>query len=198
MRSTDILKNEHRVIEVVLACLEKMTEQALAQGHLDDVSARQAIDFFQAFADRCHHAKEENHLFPLMEARGFPRVGGPTGVMLHEHEEGRRLLCEMAGALIGAGAGDEKALADFAVHARAYVQLLRQHIFKEDNRLFPMASQVCSARDDADLVERFARAEAEDVKPADHEHYLEVAQHLAQRFGIPRANAKPCGCGHAH
>ena len=100
MRSTDILQNEHRVIEQVLGCLEKMAAQAV-EGKLDEPSAREALDFFQTFADGCHHHKEEDHLFPLMEAKGFPRHGGPTGVMLHEHEEGRRHVKAMRSALAG-------------------------------------------------------------------------------------------------
>jgi len=85
MRSTEILQDEHRVIEQVLNCLEKMADQALVAGRLDESSAREALDFFQTFADGCHHHKEEDHLFPLMEARwhakngyaccGCPRVG---------------------------------------------------------------------------------------------------------------------------
>ncbi|MBI1832620.1 MAG: hemerythrin domain-containing protein [Planctomycetes bacterium] len=196
MRSTDILQSEHRVIEQVLACLEKMAEQAHARGRLDEVSARQAIDFFQTFADRCHHAKEEAHLFPMMESKGFPRHGGPTGVMLHEHEEGRTHIRAMLAAVEAAGAGDEAAVRDFTVHARAFVQLLRLHIFKEDHRLFPMASQVCSPANDANLVERFAQSELDETEPGVHEHYLELAQSLAERFGVAPAKLTTCGCGH--
>ena len=85
MKPTEILSAEHRVIEQVLNCLEKMAAQAEKTGTLDKVSATDAVNFFRTFADQCHHGKEEAHLFPAMEAKGFPRQGGPTGVMLHEH-----------------------------------------------------------------------------------------------------------------
>jgi hemerythrin-like domain-containing protein len=196
MRSTDILQNEHRVIEQVLSCLEKMSEQALVAGKLDELSARQALDFLQTFADRCHHGKEENYLFPLMEAKGFPREGGPTGVMLHEHEVGREHIRGMEAALPDAAACDKAGLRHFALHADAYVALLRQHIFKEDHRLFPMASQVCSAKDDADLVDCFARIELHDMEEGVHEHYLGVARDLANRFQVPQTAVAVDGCGH--
>jgi hemerythrin-like domain-containing protein len=60
---------------------------------------RQGVDFVRNFADRCHHAKEEENLFPRMEARGVPRDGGPIGVMLFEHEEGRAYVRAIAGAI---------------------------------------------------------------------------------------------------
>src|SRR5262245_60786760 len=99
MKATDILMDEHRVIEQVLNCLEKLADRCEAGETLDNTSASEALPFFRNFADRCHHGKEEGHLFPLLEARGFSRQGGPTGVMLHEHEEGRGLLTAMARAV---------------------------------------------------------------------------------------------------
>src|SRR5271166_4514533 len=98
MKPTEILSGEHRIIEQVLDCLETMAQKSTTHGHLDEISARQAIDFFRNFADRCHHGKEETHLFPAMEAKGFPHQGGPTGVMLSEHEQGRAHIRGMAEA----------------------------------------------------------------------------------------------------
>lgn len=71
MRITEILTEEHRVIEQVLECLEAMASEAEAAGRLDGAAARQAVDFFQNFADRCHHGKEESHLFPMLERQGI-------------------------------------------------------------------------------------------------------------------------------
>ena len=192
MRATEILENEHRVIEQVLSCLEVMANRALAEGKLDVISADAALDFFQTFADGCHHRKEENHLFPLMEAKGFPRDGGPTEVMLHEHEEGRKHIQGMRAAVAGG------AVREFAEHARAYVELLRNHIFKEDRRLFPMANQVFSSEDQARLTDRFEHVEEQEVEEGAHETYLDVADMLAERFQVPRASRTGCGCGHGH
>jgi hypothetical protein len=42
---------------------------------------------------------EEKRLFVKMSERGLPLSGGPLAVMLHEHEEGRRLIRAAADAL---------------------------------------------------------------------------------------------------
>ena len=73
MKPSDILKQEHRVIEQVLDCLEKMAGNGRRTARAMPVGA-QAIDFFRNFADRCHHGKEEAHFFPAMEAKGFPAM----------------------------------------------------------------------------------------------------------------------------
>lgn len=189
MKAIDILMDEHRVIEQVLNCLEKLADCCEAGKILDSASALEAIAFFRNFADRCHHGKEEGHLFPLLEARGFSRQGGPTGVMLREHEEGRGLLAAMAMAV------DQGTPHEFVRHARNYVRLLREHIRKEDHCLFPMATGILSGSDAESLAQRFEHVENADMGEGTHEQYLEVANSLADRLGIPRAGVAPV-CTH--
>lgn len=199
MRPTDILMTEHRVIEQVMNCLEKITVEAQGQKKLDAESARQAIDFFKTFADNCHHGKEENLLFVRMEAKGFSRNSGPTGVMLYEHEEGRKFIRGMAETVDAAGRGDGAALERFTQNARGYIGLLRQHIQKEDHCLFAMANQVLGDADQQALLEDFNRVEKEHMGEGTHEKYLALANALAAKWNVPQAQVPAgCGCGHGH
>jgi hemerythrin-like domain-containing protein len=127
MQSTETLKYEHRVIEVVLEGLESLANDVESGKPLDREKAEKALEIIRNFADRCHHAKEEKHLFALMEERGVPRQGGPSAVMLQEHERGRAAVRAMVEAVPGAANGDAAAAATFVQNARTYVELLRQH-----------------------------------------------------------------------
>lgn len=200
MNPTDILKSEHRVIEQVLDCLEKIAAEARVRDRLEAESARDAIDFLRNFADRCHHAKEETHLFPAMEAKGFPRNGGPTGVMLYEHEQGREHVRGMDAAVNQASVGDSAAVDAFCRHAEGYIELLREHIAKEDHCLYGIANQAFSPADQARLLEQFERVETEHIGDGTHQRFLDLANRLADRYGIakarPAADCHGCGCGH--
>jgi len=199
MKPTEILSSEHRVIEQVLDCLERIAETCLNDGRLDKTSAGQSLEFFRNFADRCHHGKEETHLFPAMEAKGFPRDGGPTGVMLYEHDQGRAFIRAMAAATESAAAGDAEAINRFVAAAQGYVALLRQHIEKEDHCLFAMADRAFTAEDQQRLLEAFERVEREHIGAGTHEKYLRAADELAKRYGVPSAvkEASP-SCGGCH
>ena len=201
MRPTEILMQEHRVIEQVLDCLELMARQCDDGKGLDTESASLAIDFFRNFADRCHHGKEEDCLFPLLEQKGFSREQGPTGVMLHEHESGRRHVRGMSEAVGSIEAGNTSATTDFVSHARAFIQLLREHIQKEDHCLFQMTDQTLSEQDQLRLIESFAHVEHDDIGPGIHEKYLNVAADLAKRYGVQsRVSDSSAGascCGHS-
>jgi hemerythrin-like domain-containing protein len=202
MLPTQLLMDEHRVIEQVLTCLEAMTAEARSAGKLDGPHARDAVAFFRAFADQCHHGKEESQLFPLLESKGFSPEEGPTGVMRREHDLGRGHVRAMNEAIEGAAQGDAGALNTFADHALAYVHLLRDHIGKEDQCLFPMANQALGEADQQALLAKFQHVEEEEMGAGTHEKFLAIADELADHYHVARAQTTPghegCGCHHHH
>jgi hemerythrin-like domain-containing protein len=197
MRPTEILSGEHRVIEQVLNCLEMIARRAIEARRLDADDAHAAIDFLRHFADGCHHRKEEDVLFPAMEARGFSAECGPTAVMRHEHVLGRAAIQGMEENVARAAAGDDDALASFSRYARYYLDLLRAHIAKEDHRLFPMAESVLTEEEQGEVLDRFEKVEHDDVEAGAHERYLALADELTERVGAPRVQHAECACcGH--
>ena len=165
MKPTRILEHEHRVIEQVLDCLDRIANRCQTDGRLDAESARDAIDFFRTFADRCHHGKEEQQLFPMMEARGFPAQGGPLAVMRAEHDHGRAFVHGMESTIEGAADGNPEPCGRYVQNARGFSALLREHIRKEDHCLFPMADEAFSEDDQLELGKRFERVEHDDLGP---------------------------------
>lgn len=177
VRPTDTLKSEHRVIERVLDA----TERALENGVVDREFLHKAIDFLRNFADGCHHAKEEDELFPMLERAGVPRDGGPIGCMLAEHDMGRALVRAIESNIDAAAAGDSRAVVALRGAARDYVGLLRRHIQKEDSVLFVIADQVLAPPDQADLAKAFERVEQAGSNAGRHERYLKLADELCRR-----------------
>ncbi|MGE0480581.1 MAG: hemerythrin domain-containing protein [Phycisphaerae bacterium] len=176
-RPTEILKAEHRVIERVLTALERFA----AQERIDADAVGRAIDFLRNFADGCHHFKEENELFPRMQAAGVPREGGPLGCMLDEHALGRALIRQMGDHLAAAARGDADAEHVLRTAAAGYVELLRNHIWKEDHVLFDLADRALSADDQRALLGGFDRVEREEADAGKHERYLRVAEELERQ-----------------
>jgi hemerythrin-like domain-containing protein len=172
-KATALLSDEHRVIERVLAVLERLTQQPVAPS-LD--GWKKALDFIRGFADGCHHFKEEKVLFPAMEAHGIPTDGGPIGMMLMEHEEGRGYVRAMAAAL--EEAHTDAAKQTLISNAHAYIRLLKEHIQKEDEILFRMADEAISAGEQKDLLRAFEEHEAEEMGQGVHEKYLTIAEEL--------------------
>ena len=155
MKPTEILSAEHRVIERVLTCLERMADACERDQKLDADPARLAVKFFRNYADKCHHGKEEARLFPLLETRGFSADSGPTAVMRLEHDQGREFVGRMDRAIEAATAGRPEGVREFNDAARGFIQLLRAHIQKEEHCLFPMVDRALSEEDQAKLLKSF-------------------------------------------
>jgi len=177
MNPIDVLTREHRLIERVLDCLDELASRTVRGAELDRAGAASAIRFVRSFADARHHAKEEERLFPLLERKGVPRDGGPIGVMLHEHELGREAVRRMDTAL---GAGESRA---FCEHARAYVELLRDHIGKEDDVLFRIAESILDEGERAALLDEFTRFDGSDEQEAVLREATALAEQLERAYG---------------
>lgn len=174
-RATAVLSAEHRVIERVLAVLEGLTRTPV-EGSLE--RWRKALDFIRNFADECHHLKEEKILFPALEEHGIPRDGGPVGMMLTEHEEGRGYVRGMMAALALAEAKNEAAKGALVDNARAYLRLLKEHIQKEDEILFRIADEAIPLAEQRELLRTFEEHEAKEMGAGVHEKYLTIAEEL--------------------
>ena len=179
MQATDILIEEHRVIEKVLASLETAANRLSAGQAIPMDFFLKAADFIKNFTDGCHHKKEEGILFVALEANGMPRDTGPVAVMLEEHEEGRRLTRAMREAAERVQAGDSTAISQVVQNALEYVMLLREHIQKEDNILFPMADQVIPVGQHQQIMADFNRIEHEETGEGMYEKYLRMVDELA-------------------
>lgn len=179
MKAMDILVEEHRVIERVLDLLEAAAKKLESGQYVPPEFFLLAVDFMRGYADGCHHQKEEGVLFVRMQAQGISTDGCPLGVMLAEHALGRQYTRALLTAAQDLHAGDMSAVGRAIQSSRSYVALLRQHIFKEDNILFPLAEQVIPAEAHSEIWEDFERAELEDGA---HEKYLALTSKLAQQM----------------
>jgi hemerythrin-like domain-containing protein len=184
MKPTEILVTEHDAVLLALEILNKIANR-LAGGAVDaHGDLDQLIDFFRGFVDRCHHGKEEDVLFPELEKRGVPREGGPIGVMLAEHDTGRRYVREISEALARLRGGDGSAAGDIQKNSSGYRDLLREHIDKENNVLYPMADRLLSKLDAAKMMERFEEIERDRVGVGKHEAYHDMLHRLKKIYQV--------------
>jgi len=147
-RPTEELTAEHRVIEGVLEALDRAAADAARTRVVPTAFLRDVVTFSRMFVDRCHHGKEERCFFPCLAKCGVPEEGGPIGMMLREHEQGRRLTGVIDDTLARYEDG-RATLEDVLEPCREYVDLLRTHIDKETHILFPIGDAVAGDADDA-------------------------------------------------
>lgn len=139
---TQVMVDEHNLILRMITLVEKNTE-LMAQGEFRNWQFYlDAVDFIRNYADRFHHAKEEDVLFKALVANGMPEKQSPIEAMLMEHDQGRAFVRGMDEAAQKALNGESGQIPVIAENAKGYAELLRGHIDKEDTILYPLAERV--------------------------------------------------------
>lgn len=182
MKPTDVLKEEHKAIKLMLRVLDVVCNRLESGERVDHEDFEKILKFIRIFADRCHHGKEEDVLFPALEEVGIPREGGPIGVMLMEHDMGRSYVRAMSEAIARCKGGDVKAISNIISNARNYIALLTQHIEKEDNILFLMADNTLPEEKQNRILKEFERIEHERIGIGKHEELHKLLHRLKESY----------------
>lgn len=151
---TQILSNEHQNILKVVKAVVKECDVFESENNLDKAFFTKAIGFIKNYADKFHHAKEEDILFVELCKDTVQMHCNPIPQMLFEHDLGRKFVKNMEDGLEG---NESKKVME---NARGYAQMIQEHIFKEDNILYPMADEALSAEIQQSMLDRFKQAEA--------------------------------------
>lgn len=173
----DTLKHEHEAITLGLNILARMDQRMNAEHITDIQDLSDLTGFLTAFADTCHHGKEEGILFPAMNAKDASQTQAPVQRMLDEHAEGRGHLAKMQAAL-----RPELNVTAFHEAANAYKALLLAHIEKENTILFPMAERLLSPTEQSDMADAFETYEDKVMGPGQHEALHTTLKRLLAKY----------------
>ena len=100
-KPTEMLEAEHHVIQKVVGAMAVLAQTLETGQEVGAKTFEGIVEFMRTFADKCHHGKEEIHLFPTLERKGVPARGCPVGALLQEHQLGRAFVTVLAEAAAG-------------------------------------------------------------------------------------------------
>ena len=161
MTATAALEREHRSVETVVATMSTIADH-LEQGRRIDVSLLSDVIFFlRIFADQCQEAKEESLLFPALEAKCVSGSACPTTTALkNEHQQAGFLTLELLQAADAYTGGNASAQESLVRTLRALATLYREHIWKENHVLLPLAERLLSQEEQDMLSQAFQSVES--------------------------------------
>jgi hemerythrin-like domain-containing protein len=175
----EMLEEEHRFIAKIVGAAVVIADKLEADEAVAIETLQNIVEFMRTYADKCHHGKEEDLLFPLLAQRGVPMRGCPVEVLTREHTLGRALVKGLAEATDAFQEGNPSAKENLIKNLHGIAELYPNHIWKEEYLLFPMSNKVLSAEDQQNLSLEFEKVE-EAVGRAVHEQFERLSDHLAQ------------------
>lgn len=148
MNIITILTDEHQKILSFCSSLEEQCLETMNTKTINYKYFEEAISFIKEFADATHHKKEEDILFKyMMEHLQGPTIKLIKNGMLVEHDLARFEVRELTTALASHQANPNNTDLMYVItHAMSYCFLLRRHIDKEDNVVYPFATKNLSAK----------------------------------------------------
>jgi hemerythrin-like domain-containing protein len=163
------LVDEHVLIKRWIALIPRVVDNLDLESDAGRQVVLDGIDLIRSYADRYHHAKEEDILFKF-----FDQDSEILKVMYEDHTTGRGHVKIMLEAL------DRRDRQTLAEHLLAYRELLAGHIQKEDEILFPWMDRNLSP---AQVDELFTRFNEVDQKMGfSPDKYLKFIKKLEMQF----------------
>ncbi|HBB37112.1 MAG: Cytoplasmic protein [Candidatus Moranbacteria bacterium GW2011_GWC1_45_18] len=170
------LAAEHGPIKLMLRVLEKICKKIEAGEAVPVEHLERAVVFIREFADKCHHGKEENLLFPAMKEKQIADEISLIEELIEEHKAARNFARGMAEGI------EAKNLGRFSENARGYISLLDRHIDKENNVLFPMADTSLSEEKKNELEAGFENVEKNVVGVGRHKELQGLIHQLKEIY----------------
>ena len=188
----ETLEEEHMLISRAVKLLPVIRRDVDA-GVVDEPVLSDVIEFFSAFTDGFHHAKEESLLFPVLQRRGVSSKGCPVGALRLEHQQGRSLVNGLKAAVKKYQEGNAEEATTVSEILGNAAELYTAHMWREDYLLFPMSEKVLSGRDKEVLAKDFAGVQGK-FGSGFMERYRAIVERLEKRIAQrPAQVADPRG-----
>jgi len=173
------LIEEHGGIMLMLSIMSKVSEKLNAGDEVKKEDLNKILEFLINFADKCHHGKEEDMLFP--ELAKNPVNLEFVSELIKEHKTGREYIKNISAAFENYGQ-ENSAAREMAENMEKYVQLLTKHIAKENGEPFPIANKELSNDTQKQMVEQFEKFEEDVIGAGKHEEYHKWLEELKKNY----------------
>lgn len=165
---------EHRLIERMIVQMTKENEAIEKEGSIDLNFLSLAVDFLSAYADRCHHGKEEDILFRALKTKPLSaehkdildRLMNDRVMARNEVGSLRKAIQEF----LNKGEGRDNIVAVL----KALIQMYPAHIVLEDKKFFLPVMDYFSPEERNSMLEEFADFDRKLI----HERYRVVIEQL--------------------
>ena len=138
------LVEEHTLIKRFLALIPAIAESLDLESEASRALITRGVGFIRGFADRFHHAKEEDLLFACFDPG--------LDILKAMHEDHRRGRACVQGILDALERNDGREVAE---NLHAYRRILTEHIKKEDEILYPFLDRNLSTRQVGEMFAKF-------------------------------------------
>ena len=154
MKSTDLLRDDHRHMIAALDVVTEMAARADTDKNVNEFDVQRMLKFLRDFGDRHHQGKEESVLFPALLQDPTQENYERLCCLVFEHNRQRSLMEGLEEALL------TKNTKDFSYYATRLSTILREHIKEEEEVVFPLVESTLMAAEDERIASEMQHYDA--------------------------------------
>jgi len=182
MTVQSLLRREHGMAMRMLAVLKKLLESVEdgTEGGTEDLES--VLLVLEGYVDRCHHGKEERLVFPEVRKAGEGDMEVMVDELALDHGKAADLLRRMKEEVPSGPSFSKLDVEALEPLARSYIELMREHIRKENARLLPLCEAVFPEEASGSALRRMEALDEELLGPGRKGTLLEDLEKLSARY----------------
>ena len=153
MEALRIIKDEHRNLWRLAITLDQVIGEMERDQKAEPAFIGSVLDYFEHFMDGCHHKKGDEYLFRILRQRS-DKAGPLLDRLQAEHRNGPQNLEALRRQLADTAAG-RSSVNELAEALRLYLNDQKAHIRSEEKDIYPLASEMLTAADWAEIDQAF-------------------------------------------
>jgi len=180
MKPTEELIYEHKAITSMLNVMSNISNSIKDKKVFYTNDVEKITDFLSVYVEKCHRNKEENVFYPALLLSKYPPES--IGLMINEHKLAKGCLDEIECCVENFKLGSTFSGEMIADCMANYVQLIYDHIQKEENDYFPLANKTLSEDAQTEISKQFKLINDEFVGLDIHTRYDELLKSLESKY----------------
>jgi len=180
MKPTEELIFEHKAITTMLNVMSNISNNIKNKKVFYTNDVEDIVDFLFVYVDKYHRSKEEEVLYPALLLSKY--LTESIGLMINEYKIAKGYLDEIRCCVENFKLGSTFSGEMIVECMENYVQLIQEHIQKEETDFFPSANKALSEEAQMEISKQFKQINDEFVGLDIHTHYDGLLKSLENKY----------------
>ena len=188
-----IIKEEHRSMGYLVHTLQRVLRDVTAhKSEADFELIATMLYYIDTFPDRCHHPKEDEHLFKRLRSR-TTQANTVLDELQSQHVSGAKMMICLQQTFVHWQGGAPHGLRPFSQTVDAYAESLWGHMEQEESCILVMAREYLTEDDWRAIDDAFRANDDPLFGPHVRDEFVRLKQRIVNR--LPRKLKRRAGAG---
>jgi len=182
MTPTENLIKEHEEINELLDIMSKIALKIKSKDVFYPTDVEEIIDYLIIIIDKSHHGKEDEVFYPELISSGIPKETAPLSIINYEHTLAHRYLKDISSCVVNCKIGNDFSGELLADSLTNYVVVIKNHIQREEEIIFPIANEVLSSEKQNEISQRFEDIEQKNISLSFFDRFNKLLKKLKVKY----------------